>query len=182
MKSILNNSRQFQSIWKSKTRRIFLLSALSITTVARATPPLGFLVNQILAKGVTTGKIRQHVQIPKHEDGGVEPWEAELHANGPTDFYIQSLVLAPGGYSGWHSHPGILMATVVNGSIDFYDDKCKKHTIGAGEMYFENSNPHGIINNGPVNAELSIAYLIKHDAPRRLEEDAPVCASKTGIP
>jgi quercetin dioxygenase-like cupin family protein len=166
----------------SRCRKIVLLAAFGVGAVALATPPLGFLVNQILAKGVATGKIREHVEISKHEHGGAEPWEAELHANGPTDFYVQNLVLAPGGYSGWHSHPGILMATVVTGSIDFYDESCNKHTIGAGEMYFENSHPHGIINNGPVNAALTIAYLIKHDAPRRLEEEAPVCAWQTGIP
>jgi hypothetical protein len=66
------------------------------------------------------------------------------------------------------------MATVVSGSIDFFGEKCKKHTIGAGDMYFENSNPQALSTMAP-----SIAYLIKQDAPRCLEQDAPVCASKT---
>lgn len=112
----------------------------------------------------------------------MDPWEAELHAHGATDFYVQHLVLAPGGYSGWHTHPGILVATVVSGSIDLYDANCQKQTVNAGEVYFENGHVHAISNTGPVNADLSIAYLIKHNAPRRIEADAPACAITTGIP
>ena len=41
---------------------------------------------------------------------------------------------------------------------------------------------HAIINKGAVNADLSIAYLIKHNLPRRIEADAPACAPSTGIP
>jgi quercetin dioxygenase-like cupin family protein len=179
------------------SKKFLAFAVLGLAAIALATPPLGFVLNQILAKGVTTHNIRQQVEIvdppvnsDKDEDhpgqaGGnraAETWDAEVHAHGATDFYIQRLVLAPGGYSGWHSHPGILMGTVVSGSIDFFNDKCEKHTVNAGEMYFENANAHGIINNGSVNADLSIAYLIKHNAPRRLEASAPVCASTTGIP
>ena len=91
-------------------------------------------------------------------------------------------MLAPGGYSGWHSHPGILIGTVVSGSIDLYDANCQKRSIGAGEVYFENGHVHGIANTGPVNADLSIAYLIKHNAPRRIEASAPTCAVSTPIP
>ena len=182
MKNISINSRQFEWIWKGTTRRIFLLSALGIATVALATPSLGFIVNQILAKGVVSSNIRQQIEITRNPDGSVEPWEAELHAHGSTDFYIQHLVLAPGGYSGWHTHPGILIGTVTAGSIDFYDASCQKHTVAAGEVYFENGNVHGIVNTGSVDADLSIAYLIKHNLPRRLEADAPACAVSTPIP
>jgi quercetin dioxygenase-like cupin family protein len=182
MKNIRNNSRQFQSVWKGNARKIFLLLTLGIATVALATPPLGFIVNQILAKGVVPSDIRQQIEITRNPDGSVEPWEAELHAHGSTDFYIQHLVLAPGGYSGWHTHPGILIGTVTAGGIDFYDANCRKRSVAAGEVYFENGNVHGIVNTGSVNADLSIAYLIKHNAPRRLEADAPTCAVSTPIP
>jgi quercetin dioxygenase-like cupin family protein len=174
--------KRFGLILVSSPRKVLLLSVFALATVALATPPVGFIINQILAKGVDPANIHQMVEITTNPDGTVDPWGAELHTHGATDFYTQHLVLAPGGYSGWHSHPGILIGTVVSGSIDLYDSDCVKHVISAGDVYFENGNVHGIANTGSVNADLSIAYLIKHNSPRRIEADAPACAGSTPIP
>jgi len=164
------------------TREIGLIAVLGIAATLFATPPVGFVVNQILAKGTTFENISEHVQMAKNLDGTVDPWQVQLQAQGTTDTYAQHLVLAPGGYSGWHRHPGVLVATVAAGEIDFYDANCNKRSFTAGQVYFEDADPHAIINRGSVNADLYIAYLIKHDAPRRIEADAPVCAPLTGIP
>jgi quercetin dioxygenase-like cupin family protein len=176
-----SNVQRFWLTWTSR-QKLLLASVLAVTTGALATPPFGFLVNQILAKGVDTENIHQHTEITRNADGSVEPWSAEVHTHGATDFYVQHLVLAPGGYSGWHTHPGMLMGTVISGSIDLYQANCEKQTVNTGDMYFENDNVHAIVNRGQVNADIYLAYLIKHDAPRRLEADAPACAASTGIP
>jgi quercetin dioxygenase-like cupin family protein len=166
----------------TRSRQILMISVFALATGAFATAPLGFIVNEILAKGVVLQNIHQAIEVTRNPDGSVEPWGAELHTHGATDVYVQHLALAPGGYSGWHTHPGILVATVVSGSIDFYDANCQKQTVNAGEVYFENGKVHGIVNTGAVNADLEIAYLIKHNAPRRIEADAPACAVSTPIP
>jgi len=176
------NSRQFQPIWGGRARKILLLAVLGMAAGALATPPVGFLVNQIVAMGSAMDSISQEVQMGCALDGRDERWQIQLQAEGATDVYVQQLALAPGGYSGWHTHPGILVGTVVSGSIDFYDANCQKHSYTPGQVFLENSQPHGIINTGTVNAELSIAYLVKHNAARRIEADAPACASTTGIP
>jgi quercetin dioxygenase-like cupin family protein len=176
MKSIcLGNSAQFR-------RKILPLLVLCLVAGALATPPVGFLVNQIVATGSTLDNISQQVQMASTPDGNDERWQLQLQAEGASDFYVQQLVLAPGGYSGWHTHPGLLIGTVVSGAIDWFDANCQKRSFTAGQVFMENSQVHGIINTGPVNAELSIAYLVKHNAPRRIEADAPACASLTGIP
>ena len=171
-----------QSERTTRVMKIVLMAVFGVAMVALATPPLGFVVNQILASGVVLDNIHQHLEITRDPDGKVEPWEAEVHTHGARDTYVQHLVLAPGGYSGWHTHPGILIATVVSGSVDFYDARCQKQSFGAGQVYFENGNVHAIANRAGVNAELYLSYLIKHASPRRVEADAPVCASSTGIP
>ncbi|MEO8053090.1 MAG: cupin domain-containing protein [Acidobacteriota bacterium] len=178
----LSSARQAQPIRRFTARKILIPALLAIAALALATPPVGFIVNQILAKGVILRNINENVQITRNQDGSVDPWGVEVQAHGATDFYIQHLVLAPGGYSGRHSHPGVLIGTLTAGSIDLYDAQCRKHTINQGEVYFETGKVHGIHNPGSVNADLSISYLIKHDAPRRLEEDAPNCAVSTPIP
>jgi quercetin dioxygenase-like cupin family protein len=158
------------------------IAALGLTGGILATPPSGFLVNQITAMGSTTDSIGQQVQIASDPNADDDSWQAQLQVQGGTDFYVQQLVLAPGGYSGWHTHPGILVGTVVSGSIDFFDETCHKHTIAAGQMFEENNRVHAINNPGSTNAELSIVYLMKHNAVRRIEADAPACAPSTMIP
>jgi quercetin dioxygenase-like cupin family protein len=182
MKKIcFRSTEQYQSIRPGKPVTMLLLIGIGVAA-AMATPSVGFVLNQILAKATTFDNISEHVQIAKNPDGSVDPWQVQLQAQGRTDSYMQHLVLSPGGYSGWHTHPGILVGSVASGSIDFYDAKCQKHSFSAGQVFFENDDVHAIINRGADSADLYIAYLIKHNAPRRIEADAPGCAVSTGIP
>jgi quercetin dioxygenase-like cupin family protein len=170
------------SMRPGRSKWLLALAVLVLAGKAWATPPLGFIVNQILASGFAANSISQHMQINKNPDGTVSPWQLSLQVQGDTDHYSQHLVLAAGGYSGWHSHPGLLIATVKSGQIDFYNSNCQKQTIGPGQVYTENDEVHAISNTGVVDADLYISYLIKHGAPRRREEAAPECAVDTGIP
>jgi quercetin dioxygenase-like cupin family protein len=148
---------------------------------AWATSSLG-LAAQTLAFGVAENGIGEHMQITRNPDGTVTPWLLQLQALRETDYHLLHLVLSPGGHSGWHSHPGLLVGVVKSGQIDFYDANCQKQTVAAGEVYTENDAVHAIINNGSVDADLYITFLVKHDAPRRRDEPAPACAVDTGIP
>jgi len=158
------------------------VAGVLLAVSAWATPPVGFIVNQILASGVALDGISQHMQINKNPDGTVTPWQLQLQVQGDTDYYSQHLVLSPGGYSGWHSHPGLLVGAVKSGQVDFYTADCTKHTITAGQVYTENDEVHGIVNTGLVDADLYISYLVKHGQPRRRDEPAPPCAFTTPIP
>jgi quercetin dioxygenase-like cupin family protein len=179
-------------MWKRgfwKFRRIPVLVVLAITTVALATPPFGIVLNQIVAMGTTLADISEilHVRSDpsvrgENTDAENEDWQLHVRTQGATDFYVQHLVVGPGGYSGWHTHPGLLIGTVVSGSIDFYDANCQRRSFTTGQVFTESTEVHAIINTGTVNADLSIAYLIKHNSPRRIEADAPACAPSTGIP
>src|SRR2546423_244329 len=39
---------------------------------------------------------------------------------------IQQLIIAPGGYSGWHAHPGGGVTFVQAGTLSLYDGSCAK--------------------------------------------------------
>jgi len=168
---------------------ISVLAGLGIATVALATPPLGIALNQIVAAGASLTDISEILHVGSNPNGDGDKrdaenddWQLHVRTKGATDFYVQHLIVSPGGYSGWHTHPGLLIGTVVSGSIDFYDANCQKRSFAAGQVFTENTEVHAIINPGSVEADLSIAYLIKHNQPRRVEADAPVCAPSTGIP
>jgi hypothetical protein len=160
---------------------LFALAALVRVAPVGATPSLG-QVAQTLAFGVAEGGISGHMQINKGPNGKVSPWQLQLQAQGDTDYHVLRLVLSPGGHSGWHSHPGLLVGSVITGQVDFYDANCQSRTIPANHVYTEDDAVHAIVNSGTVDAELYLTFLVKHGAPRRLDEPAPACADETPIP
>ena len=50
----------------------------------------------------------------------------------PTDVRIQKLVFDPGGFSGWHHHPGIVIVTVESGALTLWESDCSSQTYGPG--------------------------------------------------
>ncbi len=105
---------------------VFCAMPLLAIAVALATPGAGVLFNIILSQGVATDELSEKVKI--------DDWKISLNTKGQSDFYMQDFAIAPGGYSGWHTHPGIFVGTVLTGSIDFYDENCNLRTFSAGQM------------------------------------------------
>ncbi len=171
-------------VGQARSVAICILTAAGISAAAWATAPFQVLVNEILAMGTANGDLDEHVQVRDvaANDGDDEAWELELQTQGSSDFYIQDVEIAPGGYSGWHSHPGVFIGTVITGSVDFYNAKCEKKTLIAGQVWTENTELHAIANHGSVDNHLQFAYLIKKGMPRRIDRAAPACAPSTGIP
>jgi quercetin dioxygenase-like cupin family protein len=61
------------------------------------------------------------------------------------DIVVSEISLAPGGYSGWHSHPGKVVGAVQRGSLTLYrsnDPTCTGHTYTAGQIFTEIPSVH----------------------------------------
>jgi len=178
----------FSQLGKRIKGKIPILAVLAISIAAFATPRFNVLVNQILAMGTASDDLKENLKVgnaaseDQERDAEVQDWQLQLRTHGATDFYSQKVVIAPGGYSGWHTHPGLLIGTVVSGAIDFYDANCQKRSFTTGQVFTESTQVHAIKNPGTVDTELSAFYLIKHSELRRIEADAPSCAPTTGIP
>ena len=156
---------------------LFTMFACSVVvpTFAFATPPAGVVSNVIVAQGVTLGAIKERADVG-------DSWMVNLEDKGQSEFYFQDLVVGPGGYTGWHSHPGLLLITVKEGSLEFYDKECAKHTYGAGQSFTEGAEPHAAMNRGTGNARLLVAYIVKKGEARRIEASQPPCGATLGIP
>jgi hypothetical protein len=50
----------------------------------------------------------------------------------PTDVRVARVDIAPGGYSGWHHHPGIVIVTVLSGAVTYTESDCSSKTYGPG--------------------------------------------------
>jgi len=145
-----------------------------LIAVARATPATGIVSNVFLAQGTTAAPLREKVRIGDN-------WGVTLEDLGQSEFYVQDLVIGPGGRSGWHSHPGILLITVKEGSVTWYGKDCEKRGYSAGQSFTEAADPHNVLNTGSGNTQLFIAYIVKKGESRRIEASQPKCAEALGI-
>jgi len=182
---------------KLRTRRVLIGAvavACGIAGIAKATPVVGLLVGTILSTGTINDEIKVHVRVllppavagTTQGDGDGDQdeneWRAELYTSGPSDFIVQDVVYAPGGHTGWHSHPGILLSSVISGSIEWYDSRCRKHVYNAGDSLTESTQTHYVRNVDTVNnAHFMVTYVIAHGQPRRIDQPAPACAAALGL-
>jgi quercetin dioxygenase-like cupin family protein len=159
--------------------RIKLATAflILVSITAWATPGSGFLFNIILN--------RAQVPDPLHSDAVGEAadgskWHIQLKSEGaPSDFVVQDVALAPGGYSGWHSHPGPVLVTVKEGTATEYDADCVVHTYTTGTAFVEDANSVHNVRNESANENLRLVatYIIPTGVKTRNEESAPAQCS-----
>jgi hypothetical protein len=91
------------SKWKRMWAGLFVSCACGaiLLGMARATPPKGVISN-ILEGPFAFDEIDIRARTPSH---GRPQWKARIITQGLSDGYFQRIKLAPGGESGWHSHP-----------------------------------------------------------------------------
>src|SRR3989441_8896560 len=147
--------------WRT-TLLTMLAWSVAVPTLAVATPPAGVVSNVIVAQGATLGPVKERAAVG-------DSWAVLLEDKGQSEFYFQDLIVGPGGYTGWHSHPGLLLITIKEGSIDFYNKDCVKTIYTVGQSFTEGADPHAVVNTGSVNTRLLVAYIIKSGEPRRIE-------------
>jgi hypothetical protein len=105
-------------------------------------------------------------------------WQARLKTQGLSDVYVQSNVWAPGGTSGWHSHPGHSLILVVAGTVTAYDGDdptCTPHVYSQGMGFVDHGGDHVHVlrNEGSIEARTTTVQLIPAAAMRRIDAPAP---------
>lgn len=164
--------------------------AAGVTGMVHATPIVGLLFANILATGSSTDDLlaRAHVALPPatppkrrpdHDDDN--SFHVKFATDGPSSFIVQDVSYGPGGHTGWHSHPGILLSSVTEGSIEWYDNNCQLHTYSAGQSFTETDQLHYFRNVGSVNARVMITYVLAQGQPRRIDQPQPACAVPLGL-
>ena len=98
------------------------------------------------------------------------------------DFAVQQVTLAPGGATGWHTHPGPALVLVRTGEFTLYNAEagCTPTTYKAGQSFVDAGfgNVHIGRNEAPAgNVELYVVYLAPAGAGVRI--DAPKPAAST---
>jgi quercetin dioxygenase-like cupin family protein len=141
---------------------------LTTSTLAKAT--VGDLnLNGRSFLTTTTPDGRQHLT-------GV--WIASLRTLGLSDVYVIDNKIAPGGTTGWHSHPGPSLVFVVAGSVTNYssdEDGCAPHVYSAGQSFTDpgGDDSHVLHNEGTTTAETIAVQFLPTTATRRIDAPAP---------
>lgn len=109
---------------------------------------------------------------PPRDTDGVIQWQA---TDAGSDYIFREITIAPGGSTGWHSHPGQLLATVKEGVLLHNRADCSVDGFYvAGQTITEKGGPgyvHIGRNVGPGPLILQVLYTNPAGAP--LADDAP---------
>ncbi|HET7709583.1 MAG TPA: hypothetical protein VFK50_08645 [Sphingomicrobium sp.] len=102
----------------------------------------------------------------------------KFQTKGSTIVRVQKLEFAPGGYTGFHHHPGVVIVAVQSGSLNLVDSSCAIETYGAGSVFVE-SDDHNHQAISPGGATVYVTYIVPDSAPPvfREEEQVPFCAT-----
>lgn len=125
---------------------LILAAAAALVAVPAAATPGSGATGTVVARGVADEKIK-------------------THSNRPFDVVVQNISIAPGGHTGWHTHPGQAIAVVKAGALTVYDGDdptCTGREITAGNVYLDPGRGHVHLgrNLSPTTTlEIVVTYL-----------------------
>ncbi len=98
------------------------------------------------------------------------------------EIVTQTVKFAPGAYSGWHSHPGFLVSTVLSGQLTRYGADCSPQTFGPGQSFYETGASTFIVKN-ETNADASdtVTFVVPGGTPTtalRVDKAQPTSCGK----
>ena len=156
-----------------RSRNPLLIGLLLVASLATAGVVYG-----TAGSGITTTQIVQgnfgDIDVKTNFDGH----KVDIDTKGDSDLYVVSNVIAPGGHTGWHTHPGPSLITVKSGTITAYqgdDPTCSPtvYTVGQGFVDPGDGRVHLLRNEGAVPAETIAVQLVADGGTRRIDTPAP---------
>ncbi len=103
--------------------------------------------------------------------------DISLRVRHPADVVFARVTLQPGGSTGWHTHPGPLLAVVESGTLTHYDRRCHTRTYTAGQAFKETQRVHMGANKTSAPVVLDVTYLVPGGGPLSDDVRAPRCAA-----
>jgi quercetin dioxygenase-like cupin family protein len=142
-----------------------LVAALASIGIAAATPGSG-AVGTILSVGTLPAGVK--INTP----------ELKISTRDDVQIVTQTITIAPGGHTGWHSHPGPVFVTISAGTMTFYDaddPSCSAGTYATGDSFVDRGggHVHNARNESTVDLVLYATYLVPVGAPIRTDVPNP---------
>jgi quercetin dioxygenase-like cupin family protein len=126
----------------------------ALAGAALATTPTGFTIN-VLARGLAGRLHAKHDGIRLTSRHGVS-----------ADVAVATITIAPGGSSGWHHHPGLVVVVVQSGTVTFYNTNCRPEVHPTGTTFIESSDSPGLAKNtGTATAVVEDTFIVPASKP-----------------
>jgi quercetin dioxygenase-like cupin family protein len=154
--------------------KAFVVLAVAIGVVflssnaVMANPSVGF-----------TAKVLAKATLAKPAE--IKALGVQFSTEGATDVYVQQVDIAPGGISGWHEHPGLVMVAVVAGAVVVTTGCQGGQLYSAGQSFVEPPlTPILVVNASSTSPAQNFATLVvpAGRAPRIELPGAPDCSAK----
>jgi len=155
-----------------KTKSLWVVGAASLAVAVYAGTVLATPQGQVTTSTVANSTFEE-LDLHAHTIPA-DVWQARLKTHGQSDVYVIDNKFAPGGTTGWHSHPGPSLILVVAGTITNYegsDASCTPHDYSAGQNFVDagGDDSHMLRNNGTTTAETVAVQILPKGAPRRID-------------
>jgi predicted metal-dependent enzyme (double-stranded beta helix superfamily) len=163
-------------VYTSLLSSLVTSSLMYLATAAKATTADGYTSTTLAQGRIGSFDVFNHF-LPdgsQSNDQWRHVWLSWQKTKGLSDLYVQSNVWAPGGTTGWHSHPGHSLIIVTAGTVTNYesdDPECKPKSYSAGMAFVDEGGDHShtIRNEGNVQAQTIAFQVIPADQPRRID-------------
>jgi len=150
--------------WRALSAILVLAASLGWTPFVSATPANGF------ASDVTKGSFDSlHI---------VYGAKVRLFVKDPADYYAVTNTVIPGGYSGWHTHPGPSVVLIKSGVATVYDGDdptCTPAIYPAGTGFVDpgDGHVHMVRNEGADTLVTQAFQIIPAGEARRIDAPSP---------
>jgi quercetin dioxygenase-like cupin family protein len=161
-----------------------LVALTTLTPVpAGATPGCG-VVSENLMDPVPAGYFPSGFLNLMCNEIGLYGWKLKTKVKGDSDLYVTKHTFQPGGQTGWHSHSGPSLITVIQGTLTVYTDDCTFETYSAGQSFTDLGcgDIHNAVNEGNTEAIDVAVQLVPHGAGRRDDKPNPGCTQPAPCP
>lgn len=182
-------------IHRSPLRRTLLLiaPALAIAVPLTAMPAHATPACALASETLSVGRFESGLLNLMCQETRQYGWFFKTNVRGDSDVYVVRNTWPVGAHSGWHTHPGPSLITVISGELAVYDadnPTCTPTVYHAGESFTDVGcgDVHLIRNEGTECAVNMVVQIVPAGQPRRIDAPqpancvVPTCAAPTPCP
>lgn len=129
-----------------------------------------------VGSGITSTSLVRANSGPFHLQARSDDFRIEMKTHDDADVVVVSQSAAPGGYSGWHSHPGVAFVSIKSGALTTYDaddPECRGTVRPAGTAFVESAgHNHYARNETDGTTTWVTTYIVAKGGPTRMDEPA----------
>ncbi|WP_149359646.1 cupin domain-containing protein [Lolliginicoccus suaedae] len=99
-----------------------------------------------------------------------------------TDVTLRRIDVAPGGFTGWHWHEGMVYGYVAAGTLTRVFADCSEAQDPAGSVFQEvrgEDAVHQGVNRGDGVLTVFVVYTAERGEPSTIDAEAPACATES---